>query len=144
MAVLCAACATAPMHSNEELQREVAQTERAFAKTMADRDHAGFATFIAEEAVFFAGEKALRGRPAITKAWAPFYESPTPAFSWEPDQVQVLDSGTLALSTGPVRDAHGKLIARFSSIWRREAPGTWRIVFDKGSPTCDCAPPEKR
>jgi hypothetical protein len=53
--------------------------------------------------------------------------------------VEVLDSGDLALSSGPVRDASGKLIATFTSIWRREAPATWRIVFDKGNPVCPCA-----
>ena len=30
----------------------------------------------------------------------------------------------------------GKVIARFNSIWRREAPGVWKVVFDKGSPVC--------
>ncbi len=46
----------------------------------------------------------------------------------------MLGDGTLALSTGPVRDAAGRTIARFNSIWRLEAPGVWRIVFDKGQP----------
>jgi ketosteroid isomerase-like protein len=51
--------------------------------------------------------------------------------------VEVLASGQLALSTGPVRDSKGKVIGTFTSIWRLEAPGKWRIVFDKGSPVCD-------
>jgi ketosteroid isomerase-like protein len=138
MAAVFAGCAATGVHSPEDLQRQVADTERAFAKTMADRDHAAFTSLVSEEAVFFSGEKPLRGRRAVSEAWAPLYAKPQAPFSWEPDQVQVLDSGTLALSTGPVRDAHGKLIARFTSIWRQEAPGVWRIVFDKGSPVCDC------
>jgi hypothetical protein len=52
----------------------------------------------------------------------------------------VLDSGTLALSSGPVRNPRGELSARFSSVWRREVGG-WRIVFNKGSPVCNCAAP---
>jgi hypothetical protein len=55
-----------------------------------------------------------------------------PPFSWEPDQVEVTSDGLLAHSTGPVRDAAGRPIARFNSVWRPEAPGVWRIVFDKG------------
>jgi ketosteroid isomerase-like protein len=144
LVALCSGCAATGVHSPEDLQRQVADTERAFAKTMADRDHAAFASFVAEEAVFFSGEKALRGRRAVAEAWAPLYAKPQAPFSWEPDQVQVLDSGTLALSTGPVHDPHGKLIARFTSIWRQEAPGVWRIVFDKGSPACDCEAAPKR
>lgn len=46
----------------------------------------------------------------------------------------MLGDGTLAHSSGPVRDASGKPIARFNSVWRQEAPGVWRVVLDKGSP----------
>jgi hypothetical protein len=66
------------------------------------------------------------------------YIKPEAPFSWEPDQVEVLDSGTLAHSSGPVYDPKGKIIARFNSVWRLEAPGKWRIVFDKGTDVCDC------
>jgi ketosteroid isomerase-like protein len=133
----CASIAPGPP-SRADLTREVERTERAFAKTMADRDAAAFAGFISEEAIFFSGEEALRGKAAVTARWARFFTAPEPPFSWEPERVEVLASGTLALSTGPVRNARGKLIARFSSIWRRESPGVWRIVFDRGSPACDC------
>jgi ketosteroid isomerase-like protein len=112
-------------------------TERAFAKTMTDRDHAAFSAFLAQDAVFFGSKRTLRGMQEVAEAWKPLYEKPAAPFSWEPAQVEVLDSGDLALSTGPVRDAQGKLIATYNSIWRREAPGVWRIVFDKGSDVCN-------
>ena len=115
--------------------------ERAFAKTMADRDHRAFATFVAEDTVFFSGPKPLRGKAAVVDFWARFYKEAQAPFSWEPEEVEVLDSGTLAISSGPVRNPQGKVFARFSSIWRLEAPGQWRVVFDKGSPECDCAKP---
>ena len=54
--------------------------------------------------------------------------------------IEVLASGTLALSSGAVRDPAGKRIGTFNSIWRRESDGRWRVVFDKGCPACDCAP----
>ena len=50
-----------------------------------------------------------------------------------------LDSGSLAYSSGPVFDPKGKRVATFNSVWRREADGTWRVVFDKGCNACDCA-----
>ena len=118
--------------SDTDLKHEVMQTEIAFAKTMADRNHTGFESFLADEAVFFSGSKVLRGKAEVAKAWLPLYQSNTAPFSWKPDMVEVLASGTLALSTGPVYNPQGKLIARFNSIWRREASGVWRIVFDKG------------
>lgn len=112
---------------------QVWAAEVAFAATMARRDLAAFGEFVAEEAVFFSGAKATHGKANVIESWKPFFADKDAPFSWSPDQVEVLASGTLALSTGPVRDPSGKVIARFNSIWRLEA-GRWRVVFDKGSP----------
>lgn len=115
-------------------QEQVFKAERAFARTMADRNLAAFSALLSEEAVFFDGTRPLRGKKAVTEAWAAYFTGPTPPFSWDPDQVEVLESGSLALSTGPVLNPAGQVTARFNSIWRLEAPGVWRVVFDKGSP----------
>jgi len=123
------------------LREQVFATERAFAKTMADRDHRAFKSFLADETVFFSATQALRGKQAVADAWKRFYDKPDAPFSWEPDEVEVLPSGTLAHSSGPVRDPAGKVVARFNSVWRQEAPGVWRIVFDKGCELCDCVKP---
>ena len=134
----CAAAPPAPEPVDRTaLQHQVMDTERAFAKTMADRDHAAFTSFLSSETVFFGSSRVLHGKQEVADAWQRFYDKPAAPFSWEPAQVEVLDSGTLALSTGPVHDPQGKLIATFNSIWRLEAPGVWRIVFDKGSEICN-------
>ena len=134
---LISAC-SAMRQVNADPQQEVRNTERAFAQSMVDRDHEAFATFLSNEAVFFSGSQVLRGKEAVAQAWKRFFEGPTAPFSWQPEQVEVLPAGGLALSSGPVRDAQGKLVASFTSIWRQEAPGVWRIVFDKGNEVCDC------
>ena len=121
--------------SDADLARQVRETETAFARTMADRDHAAFAAFLAPEAIFVSGATA-RGAEQVAAQWKPYFEGPDAPFSWRPETVEVLDSGTLALSTGPVHDAGGRLVSRFNSIWRREATGQWRIVFDKGEKVC--------
>lgn len=137
--VLLAGCAAAaPRTDRALLAQQVADTERAFARTMAQRDFAGFQSFLSEETVFFGSKGPQRGRQAVADAWQKLYEKSAAPFSWEPAQVEVLDSGTLALSSGPVHDPAGKLIGTFTSIWRLEAPATWRIVFDKGCEACDC------
>src|SRR5438067_13688707 len=87
--------------SNAELKEEVRNTERAFAKTMADRDHAAFITFLSEETVFFSANGVMRGARQVAAGWKRFYDGVKAPFSWDPEQVEVLDSGTLALSSGP-------------------------------------------
>ena len=120
------------------LAAQVTAAERAFAKTMADRNHAAFVSFLADETVFVPeGAPALRGKQAVAAAWKRFYEGPQAPFAWEPDRVEVLDSGQLALSSGPVRDPQGNRTGTFNSVWRREG-GAWKIIFDKGCPSCDC------
>jgi ketosteroid isomerase-like protein len=121
------------------LADEVRLTERAFAKTMADRDHAAFASFLSDEAVFL-GRTVLRGKAQVAAGWKAYYDAPAAPFSWEPERVEVLDSGTLAVSTGPVFDPAGKRVGTFVSTWRREKDGTWKIVLDSGCPPCSCPP----
>ena len=110
----------------------VAQAERAFARSMAERNHAAFTALLSQQAVFFNGKAVLRGKAAVAAGWKPLFDAPQAPFSWEPDQIEVLDDGSLAHSSGPVRNPAGKLVGRFNSIWRQESPGTWRIVFDRG------------
>ena len=116
--------------------REVLAAERAFAHTMADRDQDAFASFISDEAIFFGGPYPLRGKQQVIEGWAPFFQGADAPFSWEPQVVEVLESGALALSSGPVRNTEGEIVAQFTSIWRRDADGAWRVVFDKGCDLC--------
>jgi len=132
------ACSTTDIKPDlANLQQQVMETERAFAETMADRDFEAFKSFLSAEAVFFSGSTPLHGKQQVVNAWKAYYEHKDAPFSWSPEQVVVLESGTLALSTGPVRDAEGNLVATFNSIWQRDPQGNWLIVFDKGNEVCD-------
>jgi len=122
--------------AKRDLVSEVRDSERAFAKTMADRNLNAFGGYVAEEGVFFGGKGPLRGRAAVVAAWTRFFEGKDAPFSWEPETVDVLPSGTLALTSGPVHDPKGTLIGTFSTIWRLEPDGRWRVVFDKGCEVC--------
>jgi ketosteroid isomerase-like protein len=117
----------------DALQREVWATEVAFARTMAERDLAAFERHLSPHTVWWSGNnKLLRGKAAVVDAWKRFYEGPQAPFSWEPDEVVVIGDGTLATSTGPVRDPSGKVVSRYRSVWRREPDGRWLIVLDRG------------
>lgn len=125
--------------TNDELKERVRNTEIAFAKTLADRNPAAFASFLSKETIFMSNGRVSRGPLQVVERWKSFFEGPQAPFSWEPEEVQVLDSGTLAMTSGPVRDPAGKRIGTFNSVWRREAKGQWKIVLDNGCPACDCA-----
>jgi ketosteroid isomerase-like protein len=143
VASLCAAsCANTSAKLNlDALRQEATIAEIAFAKSMADRDLDAFSKFIADDAIFLNDNRALRGKAAVIAHWQRFFKSEKAPFSWRPDLVEVPAAGNLALSTGPVLNSEGKLIARFSSTWRQESPGVWRVVFDSGCDVCDCAKP---
>jgi ketosteroid isomerase-like protein len=139
---LASASLTATL-GNAELTEQVRQTESAFAKTMADRDHAAFTSFLADETVFM-GRKTLRGKAAVAADWKRFYDGPRAPFSWKPERVHVVDSGTLAVSQGPVFDPDGTRVGTFTSTWRLEKDGEWRVVLDSGCPPCPCEPPKEK
>jgi ketosteroid isomerase-like protein len=132
--ILCAAlsliAAPARAETNAELKEQVRQTEIAFAKTLADRNAAAFASFLATETVFMSGARVTRGATQVAERWKAFFDGAQAPFSWAPETVEVLDSGTLAMSSGPVRDPSGKRTGTFNSVWRREANGKLRRLPD--------------
>src|SRR4051812_34214193 len=84
--------------TNAELKEQVRRTEVAFAKSMTDRDHTAFTKFLADEAIFMANGRPARGAKAVADQWQGFFQGKQAPFSWEPQFVEVLDSGTLATS----------------------------------------------
>jgi ketosteroid isomerase-like protein len=123
--------------SSTELVAQVRATEIAFAKTLADRDIKAFSRMIAPDVIWLA-DKPLHGPAEVVANWQKFFDAAQPPFSWAPELVEVQEGGKLALSTGPVNDPTGKRVGTYTSIWRREASGEWRIIFDRGCPVCDC------
>ena len=124
----------------ESLADAVRQAEIAFADSMAQRDFDAFQSFLAEDAVFFGGSGAAHGKQAVADRWASYFEEEAAPFSWAPEHVEVLASGDLGFSSGPVYNSSGRRTATYHSVWRLEEDGRWRIVFDKGARWCP--PPE--
>ncbi|MFO1329978.1 MAG: nuclear transport factor 2 family protein [Rubrivivax sp.] len=135
---MLAGCASAPV-DHVSLAEQVRASETAFATSMATRDFAAFASWVADDAVFINGGKPLRGKAAVLAHWERFFKSPTAPFAWKPELIEVLDSGQLAYSEGPVSLPDGRVVARYFSTWRRDPSGAWRIVLDNGVDACTCA-----
>jgi ketosteroid isomerase-like protein len=135
--LLCMAAAAPAADDLARLAEEVRNTEIAFARTLADRDVQAFRSMIAADVIWLA-DVPLRGPDQVVMNWRKYFEGPKAPFSWAPETVEVQAGGKLALSTGPVHDHAGKRIGTFTSIWRREPSGQWKIIFDSGCPACEC------
>ncbi len=123
----------------DNIETEVAKVERAFAKTMADRNFGAFSSFLADDTVFWNNGSALRGKQAVMNVWQAYYDNEAAPFKWEPETVMLIKGGNLALSTGPVSD-ESSIFMYYTSVWRKEADGNWKIILDKGQKYCEkCA-----
>jgi len=139
-AVLVAFASLAPVHAQQKASPadQVRAAETAFAKSMADRNLAAFTALLADDTVFWGGKGVNRGKAAVAADWKRFFDGPAAPFSWAPADVEVLPSGNLGFTSGPVYDPKGQRIGTFNSVWQRQADGSWKIVFDKGCPPCEC------
>jgi ketosteroid isomerase-like protein len=113
-----------------ELQA-VVEAERSFSKRCAEvgiRD--SFLEFFAPDAIYFNPEPNL-ARPDFEARRS----SKTPSLQWEPQQVLLSRSGTLAVSTGPsqVKDQDKTMHGQFVSVWQRQPNGEWKVVLDIGT-----------
>ncbi|MDA0705262.1 MAG: nuclear transport factor 2 family protein [Proteobacteria bacterium] len=122
-----------------DLVDEVRCREIGFSRAAESRDAELFATYIDPDARFI-GNSALRGPVAVASAWAMFFAADGPSIKWRPQFVEILDDGTLALTRGPYRlvmtDEQGVKTEHwgtFNSVWRIQADGSWKVVFDAGS-----------
>ena len=118
---------------------EVRCREIGFSRSAENRDAEAFATFIDEDARFVGGG-VRRGPAAVVESWGPFFADDGPEIAWRPQFVEVLEDGTLALTRGPYRmittgddGNRTEHWGTFNSVWRKQADGSWKIVFDAGS-----------
>ena len=122
--------------------------EIAFSQSAERKNVESFRSFIDDDARFV-GSTVTSGPDEIVAAWHPFFSDDGPAIKWRPQFVEVLQDGTLALTRGPYRtiakDPEGNRVEHwgtFNSIWRKNADGEWRVVFDAGN-SASTAPDEE-
>lgn len=129
--------------SREQLTEEVRAVELAFAASVAGDDREAFASFLDVDAVFVSGARATVGREAILEAWKGYFGPDRAELTWSPELVELSGDGTLGLTRGPWtyrgKSAEGEVVEQsgiFNSVWRRQADGSWKVVFDAGCSPC--------
>jgi ketosteroid isomerase-like protein len=111
--------------------------DRAFNQAVADRDLNRFLSFVADNASFETAE--TRGREAVGKAWAPYFEQNGPTLTWAPIRAEVLVGGDVGFTIGTwerrvSRDGRTTIThGQYLTVWRKQADGAWRAIFDTGS-----------
>lgn len=113
--------------------------EARFAKDVAQRGGAAFASWFAEDGVALGnGAAPLIGRVAIAKSasWSPANYQLT----WTPTDAMMGPSGDIGYTWGHYeghsKDANGNPVVtsgRYITMWRKEPDGSWKVVLDAGS-----------
>jgi len=131
--------APAPHNAMSTAECEVWSRERSFAQSVADHDAAAFAEHLHPGAVFIDGKGAIRGKAAIAADWTPLVKGEGMQLHWAADQVVIGGDPDVALSMGPYWMEDPRPGAnpryrsgRFISTWRRDARGTWHVLYDGG------------
>ena len=121
----------------EQWTAEIVAVEKAF-NDMAQADGLAkaFQFYAAEEGVLKRGQAIIKGKEAIGQ----FYTDnarPNSTLTWAPTFVDVSESGDLAYTYGDFTftfpDSLGNLqesTGIFHTVWKRQADGNWRFVWD--------------
>ncbi len=120
-----------------KMEKEIFETEKAFAALAKEKGlKIAFSTFAANDAVLSRENKLIKGKKEIEA----YFEKMTlrdVQLSWEPEYIEVAESGDLGYTYGPYSfewtDDAGeaqKATGIFHTVWRKEADGEWRYVWD--------------
>ena len=120
---------------------QIMQADRDFAKSVTERNRETFLGFIAEATTFNGGTPGeIHGRDAVLKEWDAFFDPKGPSLTWAPQHGEVIGAGDVGYTVGrslfKQTGADGKVTERageYLTVWRRQADGSWKVVFDTGS-----------
>ena len=116
-------------------RENIIRTEHKFAEMAAEKGIAdAFYHFAADSAVILRGGKLIKGKSAIRDYYLKNLK-PGTRLLWEPDHADA--SGDLGYTWGKythmVPDSTGKITKSygiFHTVWKRQADGNWRFVWD--------------
>jgi len=135
---------------NPGLADGVRAADQALAKTgCIDKDLDAFvASWEPTGSVMVVNSPVATGTEAVRAVFAPFFALPGFHCGWEPTKVEVARSGELAYSTGSYTtgytDPQGKAVedrGSYLTVWRKDAGGKWRVVFDTFASALPAAKP---
>ena len=138
LTILFVACnSTSPPGDRHQWETEVVAAEQAFCEmAQAEGLAKAFAYYAAENGVLRRGNRLVEGKAAIAAYYAE-RANPNATLTWKPTFVDISAAGDLAYtygqyvytapdSTGAPQESTGI----FHTVWKRQADGAWRFVWD--------------
>jgi ketosteroid isomerase-like protein len=118
--------------------------DRAFAKAAAEKRLDGWMSFMADDAARAPriGAKITAGREAVRKLDAALFANPKVKLVWEPTDAHAFADGKSGVTTGRYRVLATGEDGRetesgtgaYVTWWRKETDGSWKVIFDTGTP----------
>jgi ketosteroid isomerase-like protein len=139
---LAAGCATPP----HDVPREgnpaaLLQADRDFGDESASRRLEGWVAWFAPDGVQADPNTGFTvGPDAIRQLMAPAFADPTFRLEREPLDAHVSPRGDLGQTWGRYKSRRRTPVGviqndgHYSTVWRRDAAGRWRVVYDTGTP----------
>ena len=113
------------------------QLEADFAKAVAERGHAAFVTYFADDGVELEDGGGVSTRDMISKQ--PAWPEGT-SLTWAPVKTDMAASGDLGYTYGNYvfksKDKEGKPVTaygKYMSVWKKQRDGSWQVAVDMGN-----------
>jgi len=147
--LILAACTGAPQPPDpEEVRQSLMDADRAFAAATAERGLEGWLAAYDSSGIQMEPDAPFTpGIGAVRAAMAPAFADTSFHLTWEPTMAFASKAGDLGYTLGTwrsaSRDASGVEAVhtgKYVTIWRRQADGSWKVVFDGGNPDSPARP----
>jgi ketosteroid isomerase-like protein len=126
--------------ASEKLTAEtLRQMEGEFMKAAAEHGSAGYMSYYADDAVELPnGTSLISGKVGIAKTMG-FLDDKSNHLSWTPVGADISASGDLGYTYGnyqfqsPGQDGTVIEYGKYTSIWKKQKDGSWKVVLDMGN-----------
>jgi len=139
--IFIAGCGQKPSADIKDTKEALLRADREFSQMSVDKGmHAAFGSFMAEDAtVYQDGSDPVTGREDILELYVPETDQEG-TLSWEPFFADAGTGGDIGYTLGrwsySAADSTGQRVEKgygyYVTIWKRQADGSWKYVFDSG------------
>lgn len=126
-----------------EGEAELLKADRDFADATHARGIEGWMSFFTDDAVRIKYRGGMvKGYAAVRAADTPLISDTTITLNWQPLEARVFSGGSVGITIGTsqvVNRTGAKAGAvtyrgRYTTLWRRESGGKWKVIMDTGYP----------